>query len=85
MFYTYFLRSINNSDETYIGFTIDVKQRLDAHNSGKSIYTQKDRPWKLEAFFCFDTELKALRFERYLKTNAGKIFLKRYVIVEEHE
>ena len=85
MFYTYYLRSIHNSKETYIGFTSHLKQRLLAHNAGRSMYTKKDRPWRLEAFFSFDTELKALRFERYLKTNAGKIFLKRYVISEVDE
>jgi predicted GIY-YIG superfamily endonuclease len=82
MFYTYYLRSINASEKTYIGFTKNLKDRLTAHNAGRSVYTSDDRPWKLEAFFVFDTESKALRVERYLKTNAGKVFLKRYVIDE---
>ncbi len=82
MFYTYYLRSINIPEKTYIGFTSNLKQRFVAHNAGRSVYTSDDRPWKLEAFFVFDTESKALRFEQYLKTNAGKIFLKRYVVAE---
>ena len=82
MFYTYYLCSINSSEKTYIGFTKNLKDRLAPHNAGRSVYTSDDRPWRLEAFFVFDTEAKARRFEVYLKTNAGKIFLKRYVIAE---
>ena len=32
MFYVYLLRSIPNPDQTYIGFTEDLKTRLNAHN-----------------------------------------------------
>lgn len=82
MFYTYYLRSIPHPDKTYIGFTNNLKNRFAAHNVGRSVYTKDYLPWRLEAFFSFDTEAKARRFEVYLKTNAGKIFLKRYVIAE---
>jgi putative endonuclease len=78
MFYVYYLRSQLFPEKTYIGFTSNLKQRLEAHNSGKSIYTKDFRPWNLIGFLGFDQELKALRFERYLKSNAGRIFLKRY-------
>ena len=82
MFYVYYLRSIASPEKTYIGFTQNLKDRYESHNAGRSVYTKVDRPWRLEAFFAFDTPSKALRFEAYLKTNAGKIFLKRYVISE---
>jgi putative endonuclease len=78
MFYVYFLHSEIQINKSYIGFTKNLKQRLDDHNSGKSIFTSKYKPWKLIAFFSFNEEIKARRFERYLKSNAGKIFLKRY-------
>jgi len=79
MFYVYYLRSINFPNKTYIGFTQDLQERLKRHNTGGSIYTADFRPWQIVGFFGFDEDLKARRFERYLKTNAGKIFLKRYV------
>jgi putative endonuclease len=78
MFYVYYLRSQLYPDRTYIGFTANLKQRLADHNSGKSVYTSPLKPWKLVGFLGFDQELKALRFEHYLKSNAGRIFLKRY-------
>lgn len=48
------------------------------HNAGKSIYTKQFKPWTLVGFLGFDQESKALKFERYLKSNAGRIFLRRY-------
>jgi predicted GIY-YIG superfamily endonuclease len=78
MFYVYYLRSIAYPDKTYIGFTSNLKQRLEVHNAGKSVYTKDFKPWKLVGLLGFAEELKALHFERYLKTNAGRIFLRRY-------
>ena len=78
MFYVYYLRSKPFSDKTYIGFTTNLKQRLLEHNSGKSVYTKEFKPWILIGVFGFDQESKALKFERHLKTNAGRIFLRRY-------
>jgi len=78
MFYAYFLISEIDNTCTYVGFTKDVADRLEDHNKGKSIFTSKYKPWKLIAYFSFDEELKARRFEKYLKTNAGRIFLKRH-------
>ena len=78
MFYVYSLQSINFSDHKYIGFSKNIEQRLQEHNSGKSIFTSKYKPWKLIGYFAFDEEIKARCFEKYLKTNAGRIFLKKH-------
>ncbi len=83
MFYVYYLKSNSFPDRTYIGFTHTLKQRLDDHNSGKSIYTKQFKPWILVGFLGFDQEAKALKFERYLKSNAGRIFIKRYFASED--
>jgi putative endonuclease len=78
MFYVYYIRSELHPEKNYVGFTGNVEQRLAEHNAGKSIYTRPYKPWVLLGFLAFDQEIKALRFEKYLKTNAGKIFLRRY-------
>jgi predicted GIY-YIG superfamily endonuclease len=51
-----------------------VQARLKAHNKGDSPHTSKCRPWRLVSYFAFDTEKKALEFERYLKSGSGKAF-----------
>jgi len=80
MFYVYYLKSIPHPDKTYIGFTRNLKQRFADHNAGKSVYTAEFKPWKIIGFFGFDQETKALKFERHLKTNTGRIFLRRYFL-----
>ena len=44
MFYVYIIRSVNQPDQTYIGFTQDLKQRLLTHNQGGSPHTAKFSP-----------------------------------------
>lgn len=78
MFYVYILQSIDNPDSFYIGFTTDLKQRLDEHNSGKSVHTNKCKPWKIKNYFAFDSEIKAKHFETYLKSHSGRKFCKNH-------
>jgi putative endonuclease len=83
MFYVYYLKSTKHPDKTYIGFTANLKQRFADHNAGKSVYTAQYKPWKIIGFLGFETEVQALKFERYLKSNAGRIFLRRYFSDQE--
>ena len=68
MFYVYLIRSIPFPDQTYVGFTQDLKKRLNTHNSGDSIHTSKYLPWNLIAYMGFENEIKARDFEKYLKS-----------------
>jgi putative endonuclease len=77
MYYVYFLRSLKNPNQTYIGHTDNLQQRLETHNSGGSIYTEANRPWKLILLLAFEEKLKATAFEKYLKSGAGRAFAKK--------
>lgn len=77
MYYVYLLRSIKNPSKTYIGFTNNLEQRLETHNSGGSIFTEPDRPWKLIMYLAFDSEQKAIEFEKYIKVGSGYAFAKK--------
>lgn len=74
MFYVYLLRSVAHLAQRYTGFTTDVQARLKAHNAGDASHTSKYRPWRLIAYFAFESERKARAFERYLKSGSGKAF-----------
>ena len=77
MNYVYFLRSLKNPSKTYIGYSSNLKQRLETHNSGGSIYTKDDRQWKLVTYIAFDSEEKAIAFEKYIKVGSGYAFAKK--------
>ena len=57
------------SDNTlYTGFTVDIKSRIDKHNSGKaSKYTRGRLPVKLVYFEVFSTKTDALKREYEIK------------------
>ena len=77
MHYVYLLQSLKNPSKTYVGYTTDLKQRLERHNSGGSIHTQLDKPWKLVMYLAFSSEQKAKSFEKYIKVGSGYAFAKK--------
>ena len=77
MFYVYLLKSLNYN-QTYIGFTKNLKERFADHNQGKSVHTSKYKTWQLEAYFAFREESKAVAFEKYLKSGSGRVFAKKH-------
>ena len=78
MFYTCIIRSIYQFDQRYIGSTSDLRKRLMKHNEGGVPHTAKFRPWKVEAYFAFETKEKVAAFEAYLKTGSGHAFANRH-------
>lgn len=76
MFYTYFLHS-ENYDETYTGFTSDLRSRIKEHNQGMTPSTRRYKPWKLIYYEACLNEKDAKRREDYLKTTQGSRLLKR--------
>ncbi|MFI5333216.1 MAG: GIY-YIG nuclease family protein [Candidatus Babeliales bacterium] len=80
MFYVYFLKSLKNSKQAYIGYSTNVEDRLETHNSGRSIHTAKYRPWELIYYIAFKNSGEAREFETYLKTPSGKAFALRRLL-----
>ena len=74
MYYVYMLRSIENPEQTYIGFTQDLKKRFAAHNHGQSPHTSKYKPWELITYTAFKEHHKAISFEKYMKSHSGIAF-----------
>ena len=74
MYYVYLLRSISDPEQTYIGYTEDLKTRLQAHNNGQSPHTSKYKPWDLITYLSFNDKSRAFSFEKYLKSHSGKAF-----------
>jgi putative endonuclease len=68
------IRSIPYPDQTYVGFSEDLKTRLQAHNYGQSPHTSKYKPWNLITYLAFNEKSTAMAFEKYLKSHSGKAF-----------
>jgi predicted GIY-YIG superfamily endonuclease len=78
VFYAYVIESIANPKKRYVGHTADLRQRLVVHNQGKCKYTAKFRPWRIRAYFAFQTIDIARDFENYLKSGSGHAFANRH-------
>jgi predicted GIY-YIG superfamily endonuclease len=78
LYYVYVIRSLS-AGIFYTGMSSDINNRLKEHNSGKSKFTSTYKPWKLvyqEGPFQGDVARKR---EKYLKSAAGKKYLKSYI------
>ncbi len=73
-FYAYILESLTDGKRC-IGYTNNLKRRIEEHKKGKAISTKFRLPFKLIYFEgCLDEE-DAKRREDYLKTTQGRRFL----------
>jgi putative endonuclease len=75
MHYVYVLRSVSD-DGFYIGYTSNLRTRLRQHSEGNSFATSYRRPWKLIHYEAYLEQADALGREKYLKSGAGRRFLK---------
>lgn len=75
MYYIYILKS-KFFNKSYVGKTDNVERRLKEHNSGKSIYTKRYKPWELLYFEEFVTNTEAVNREKFYKTKKGRVKLK---------
>ena len=65
MFYVYLLVS---GEETYVGFSADLRRRLAEHQSGQNRST-RGRQWTLAYYEAYSDEHDARERERRLKNN----------------
>jgi predicted GIY-YIG superfamily endonuclease len=76
--FVYVLRSLATPDRQFIESAANVPSRIAAHNAGHSPLTASHRPWKLVAVVQFGNEATAQRFEKFLKSSAGRAFSKEH-------
>jgi len=74
MWYVYIIRSLTSDNQEYTGSTSNFRQRLADHNAGKSRHTAKYVPWELLWYCAFPEKMRAIEFEKYLKSHSGRAF-----------
>ena len=70
MFYVYLIVTKRNKKlVSYVGYTNNLKKRLNLHNQSKELNSQKVVFWKLIYFNKYKSKIKALKEEFKLKKN----------------
>jgi len=68
---SYFVYVIKNTQKsksiTYVGYTKNIKKRLQLHNSGKGAKFTRGRRWKIIYTEKYHTKKEALSREYYIK------------------
>ena len=68
-FFVYMLKSISKKPVTYVGYTKNLKKRIQLHNTGKGAKFTRGRTWKLIYKEILKSKSKAISREYYIKNN----------------
>ena len=67
-YYVYIIEATRNKKKiTYTGYSINLKKRINLHNSGKGAKFTKGSFWKLIYKKKFENKVDAMKFEYLLK------------------
>lgn len=64
----------------YVGNSSNLKQRLDYHKSKRVNTTKKSQSIKLVFYAAFTDKVRAIKFEKYLKSSSGFAFRNKHFI-----
>jgi putative endonuclease len=76
MYFSVYILFSEKFNKHYTGFSSNVALRLKSHNEFGKEWTSRYRPWKLIYLKEFKTKAEAFQYEKWLKTGAGRDFIK---------
>ena len=76
MNYIIYVLQSNLDKEFYVGYTTNLKKRIEEHYSGKVRSTKYRRPLNVVYYEVCYNRLDALHREKYLKSSYGKRYIK---------
>ena len=68
-YFVYMLKSLSKESVTYVGYTNNLKKRINLHNSNKGAKFTRGRKWKLIYKEKFNSKKEAISREYYIKKN----------------
>ena len=68
-YFVYMLKSLGKESVTYVGYTNNLKKRINLHNNNKGAKFTRGRKWKLIYKEKFDSKKEAISREYYIKKN----------------
>ena len=67
-YYVYLIKAVNSKrNKTYVGYTNNLKKRINLHNTNKGAKSTMGYEWKLIYKKRFSTKSAAMSFEYFLK------------------
>ena len=78
MYFTYIIYS-KSKDKYYVGYTHDLKLRLERHNSGWSRSTKSGIPWKLVYFEDSNEKNEAIKRENEIKRKKSRKYIEELI------
>ena len=78
MYYLYILQSLKDRSY-YVGYSKDPERRLVKHNSAKTGYTSRKKPWNLVYTEKYASKTEALKREKFIKAQKSKVFIERLI------
>ncbi|KKR00612.1 MAG: excinuclease ABC subunit C [Microgenomates group bacterium GW2011_GWC1_39_12] len=79
MYYVYIIQLRDTS--LYIGYSSNLKQRIQSHLNGEAKYTKNhNKMMSLLFYAAFKAKEKAILFEKYLKSSSGFAFRNKHFI-----
>ena len=68
-YFVYMLKSLGKESITYVGYTNDLKKRINLHNNNKGAKFTRGRKWKLIYKEKLNSKKEAISREYYIKKN----------------
>ena len=68
-YFVYMLKSLGKDSVTYVGYTNDLKKRINLHNNNKGAKFTRGRKWKLIYKEKLNSKKEAISREYYIKNN----------------
>ena len=69
IYYVYMLKSKSINPITYVGYTNNLKRRINLHNTGKGAKFTRGRKWTLIYKEKYNSKKEAISREYYIKNN----------------
>jgi len=81
-FFVYIIICVSKKPISYVGYTSNLKKRLELHNTSKGAKFTRGRKWTLIYKKCYKTKSIAMKNEYLLKKNYKKrsLLKKRFLI-----
>ena len=78
MYFVYIIESKLDASY-YIGFSSNIESRLKQHNTAKTGFTSRKKPWISRYYEVFEDKTEAIKREKHLKRQKNREFYNKLI------